>query len=99
MKELIRKSMLLGLGAASLTREKISGLMKEFVKRKAITAKDGKMLFRQVLKEAIKHKSRIEKLGTMHAAALKQKAKSIERHIMKRGRKAAGSIIRKVRKS
>ena len=99
MKDLIKKSMLLGLGAASLTREKISGLIKEFVKRKAITAKDGKLLAGQVLKEAGRYKSRIGKIGMKHAAALRQKAKSLEKHIMKRGRKAASSIIKKVRKS
>lgn len=95
MKELIRKSMLLGLGAASLTKEKIDELIAEFVKRRAITTKDGKWLARQILEELGRNKKRLEKLSRIQAEILKRKAGKIEKVLMKRGAKTAKRLLKK----
>jgi len=91
MRNLIRKSLLIGLGAASLTKEKIDRLVDEFVKKKAITTKDGRWLAKQVLKELAKNAERVERLGRLRKRVLNAKAKALE----KRGRKAAKAILKK----
>ena len=98
MKNLIKKSMLIGLGAASVTKEKVDKLLTEFVKKKVITTKDGKWLARQILRELAKNKERIEKLSRMEAMLLKRKAKRIEKKLMKRGKKAARNILTRAAK-
>ena len=94
MKDLIKKSLLMGIGAASLTKEKVDKLLDEFVKRKAITTKDGKWLAKQVLKDISKNAERIEKLGGLQKRVLSAKAKGLE----KRGRKAAKIILKKTQR-
>ena len=98
MKDLIKKSVLLGLGAASLTKEKVDKLIKELVKRKAITTKDGKWLAKQILKELAKNKERIKRLRKLEVEILGSKAKTLEKTLMKRGRKTAKSILRRAAK-
>ena len=93
MRDLIKKSLLIGLGAASLTKEKIDEIMDEFVKKKAITTKDGKMLAREVLKELARGRKRLENLGRLESG-LRKKAKGLE----KRGRKTAKSILASAQK-
>jgi len=98
MKELIKKSMLLGLGAASLTKEKVGFLIEGFVKRKAINAKDGKWLAKQVLNELARNKKRLKRLSAIQAGIFKKKARRLESRLVKRGRKAAKSILKKAEK-
>lgn len=94
MKNLIRKSILLGIGAASMTKEKIDELVGEFVKKKAITTKEGEWVARKVLSEIAKNKRRLEKLAKMQAEVLENKAKSLEKKLLKHGRKTARKILR-----
>lgn len=98
MKELIKKSVLLGLGAASLTKEKVDKLVAEFVRRKAITTKDGKWLAKQILGELAKNKERIERLSKIEAQILGREAEKLEQKIMKRGRKTAKKLLSKAAK-
>lgn len=98
MRDLIKKSILLGLGTESLTKEKVDKLVAEFIKRKVITTKDGKWLVKQVLNELAKNKERIEKLAKLQAEVLEAKAKILEKNLMKRGRKTAKSILKKAEK-
>ena len=94
MRNLIKKSLLMGIGAASLTKEKVGKLLDEFVKKRAITTKDGKWLANQVLKEISKNAEKIEKLGRLQKRVLSAKAKSLE----KRGRKAAKIILKEAQR-
>ncbi|MDP3765616.1 MAG: hypothetical protein Q8R04_03820 [Nanoarchaeota archaeon] len=98
MKGLIKKSMLLGLGAVSLTKEKVDNLVAELVKRKAITTKDGKWLAKQVLNELARNKKRLERLSAMQAEIFRKKARKLEIRLVKRGRKAAKSLLKKAEK-
>lgn len=97
-KDLVKRSVLLGLGAASLTKEKADRLVAEFVKRKLITVKDGRWVLRQVMKELAKNKERLERVSGLKAQALRKKAKSLERRLMKRGRRAAKGLISRAEK-
>ena len=98
MKDLIKKSILLGLGAVSLTKEKVDKLAAEFVKRKIITTKDGKWLVKRVLKELAKNRERLDKLGKIEAQLFGKEARGLEKELIKRGRKTAKSILKKAEK-
>lgn len=98
MKELIRKSVLLGLGAASLTKEKVDNLVAELVKRKAINTKDGRWIAKQVLNDLARNKKRLERLSAIHAEILGKKAKKLEKALMERGSKTAKRLLKKAEK-
>ena len=53
MKEIIKKSFLLGLGAATLTKNQTEKIVKELVKRNAVTVKESKEMLKKVKKEAL----------------------------------------------
>ena len=96
MKDLIKRSLLLGLGAASATKEKVDKVVRQLVKKRAITQKDGKWLADKVLKEISKHRKRLEELSK--SDRLMKSAKALENKLVKRGRKAAKNILRKAEK-
>lgn len=98
MRELIKKSILIGLGAASLTKEKIDNVVAEFIRRKIITTKDGRWLVKQVLKELAKNKERLDKLTRLEGQLLGKEAKSIEKRLIKRGRRTAKKILSRAAK-
>lgn len=98
MRELIKKSIFIGLGAASITKDKVDKLVAEFVKRKIVTTKDGKWLVGQVLKEIAKNKKRLGKLKKLETQILSEEAKSIEKKLIKRGRKTAKNILSRAAK-
>ncbi len=79
MNELIRKAVLLGIGTASLTKEKADKVIKGFVKKGAITTKEGRALVSKVLVEAKKEKKRIEVLIKKEAKSMKSRLTSLEK--------------------
>jgi polyhydroxyalkanoate synthesis regulator phasin len=52
MKELIERALLLGVGAASMTMEKIQSLVDEFVKRGQLTREEGQKLVEDMTERA-----------------------------------------------
>ncbi len=61
MIELLRKTLLMGIGAATLTKEKIDGLVDELVKKGEIASKEGPELVKEFLEESQKAKKELEK--------------------------------------
>jgi polyhydroxyalkanoate synthesis regulator phasin len=53
MKDLIEKTILLGVGAASMTREKLEALVGEFVKRGELTREEGQKLMEEASSRAM----------------------------------------------
>lgn len=52
MKEFMRKSMLFGIGLATLTREKIEETVDEFIKKGEMTEKEGKETIDDLVKKS-----------------------------------------------
>ncbi len=52
MKDLIEKALLMGVGAASVTKEKIESLVDEFVKRGELTREEGQKLVEEASQRA-----------------------------------------------
>lgn len=61
MLEIIKKTILLSIGLASLTKEKIEDLAKEISKNSKLTEEEGKKLFDDLLKKSEEAKSNLEK--------------------------------------
>ncbi|OGF50236.1 MAG: hypothetical protein A2231_02705 [Candidatus Firestonebacteria bacterium RIFOXYA2_FULL_40_8] len=60
MNKNVRKAMLAGLGALTLTEQLSKKIMQELVKRGEVSEKDAKSAVNSVVKEAVKTKKRIE---------------------------------------
>jgi len=59
-RELLEKTVELGLGAALLTREAIARLVEDLVKRGAVTREDGKRLLEEMLEKGKGQKKKME---------------------------------------
>lgn len=60
MIDLLRKTLLAGIGAAVLTKEKVEELVGELVKRGEIASKEGPKLVKELLQESQKAKKELE---------------------------------------
>lgn len=54
---------MLGLGAASLTKKQAEKIVKDLVKRNAVTVKEGKEMLNKVRKQALNQGNKIRKLA------------------------------------
>ncbi len=64
MKELIEKALLLGVGAASLTKEKLQALVDEFVRRGQLTREEGEKLVEEAMQQARRAGTSIKERAT-----------------------------------
>ena len=111
MRDLIRKSFLLGLGAASLTKAKAEKIVKELAKKGSVGTKEGRQLVNSVLAEANKERKRIQALVQKEAnriakktgiaskaqiKRLKGKINELEKRLSKEGEKTAKKIMGKI---
>lgn len=111
MKEIIKKSFLLGLGAATLTKNQAEKMIKSLVKKNAVTAKDGREMLKKIKKEALNESNRIKniaeketkrvagKLGVVspaHIAEVKKRLKSIDKELSSKGKKTLKSVLKQL---
>lgn len=83
MNKVIRSAILLGFGAASLTKEKTENAIKAFVKKGAISTKEGRALVKTVITEGMKEKSRIVSLIKTEGGKLKKEAEAVAKKEIK----------------
>ncbi len=98
MKGLIKKSILIGFGAASLTKSKAEKLVRQFVSKKAITSRDANAIISAVMKEAAKQNKRLQQLGKSKGADLKRKATKISAQLEKLGKAQAKKVLKMAEK-
>ena len=113
MKEIIKKSFLLGLGAATLTKNQAQKIVKELVSKNAITVKESRNLIGKVRKEAINEAKRVRKLAENEAkrvvgklglvskeqmAKVKERLKSIDKELSGRGKETLKKIMKELSK-
>lgn len=94
MKDLVKKSLLVGLGAASLTKSKAEKVIRGFVKKKAITAKDAKAVLNAVLKEAEKQRRKLMGAGMARGGELRKEAVKMSRKLEKLGKAQAKKVLK-----
>jgi len=102
MKDIIKKSFLLGLGAATLTKNQAQKIVKELVSKNAISIKEGRGLMGKVRKEAINEAKRVAgKLGLFskeQITKVKNRLKSIDKELSSRGKKTLKNIMKELSK-
>ena len=62
VKDVMKKTALIGLGIACITREKVEKFACELEKRGELSAKDKKKMLDKVMKQSRKHTAKLEKL-------------------------------------
>ncbi len=108
MREIIKKSFILGLGAASLTKTQAEKVIKELVKKNAVTVKEGREMLNRVKKAAGSEGKRVKKFAEQEArriavdlgvlsknqiGKIRKNLKSIDRELSKKGKKALKQIM------
>ena len=113
MKDIVKKSFLLGLGAATLTKNQAEKIVKELVKKNAVTRKDGKDLLKRVSNAANDERERIisfvaqeadrisKSLGLLskaHINNVKNRIKLIDKKLSSAGKKTLKSALNQLSK-
>ena len=113
MKEIVKKSFLLGLGAATLTKKQADDIIKNLVKRNKVTIREGKELLSKINKAANGERRRVSKFiaqeakraaGNLSVAPksqiekVKKKLKSIDKELSSRGKKTLKEILKQLSK-
>ena len=113
MKEIIKKSFLLGLGAATLSKRQAEKTIKELIKRNAVTVKEGRDMMKRVKNVALGESKRIKMLAGQEAkrvsgklgiaskipiAKVKKRLKSIDKELSSRGKKTLKNILKQLSK-
>lgn len=94
MKELIKKSILVGFGVASLAKSRAEKLVKQLVRKKALTGKDAQAIINAVVREAARQDRRLRQLGKAKGAELRKNALKISAELEKLGRAQAKKVLK-----
>ena len=109
MKDVVKKSFLLGLGAASITKEQAEKMVTELVKKNAVSIKEGKGMLKRVKKHAYNESKRVSKFAQQEArriakelgvvsktqvARIKNNIRSIDKELSARGKKTLKRIMK-----
>lgn len=97
MKNLVKKSLLLGLGAASLTRKKIQRLVGPLIRENLISKKDAAKIVKKVVAEGEREKRRIKKLIAVEIKKAKPLVKKAGSKAKKSAKGIAKRALRKIR--
>jgi len=113
MRDIIKKTFLLGLGAASLTKSQAEKIVNELVKRNAVTIKEGRDMIKRVGKEAFNEGNKIKKLAEKEAKKMarnlgitskgsiekvKKMLKSTDKYLSAKGKKTLKEILNELSK-
>jgi len=113
MKEIIKKSFLLGLGAATLTKNQAQKIVKELVSKNAISVKEGRDFLKRVKNEALNETKRVRKLAEIeakrvggrlgiasksHIGKIKKRLKTIDKELSGRGKNTLKKILKELSK-
>ncbi|MBS3131528.1 hypothetical protein J4212_03805 [Candidatus Woesearchaeota archaeon] len=81
MKDAIKKSFLLGLGAASLTKKKAEQVAGQIAKRANLDSKGAKDIARTFISAADRERKRMQKLAESEAGRMAKEAEKVSRQV------------------
>ncbi len=108
MKEIVKKSFLLGLGAAALTKKQAEKIIKDLMRRNKVTIKEGRELLKKISSAANEERRRINTFASQEAERIaktlgsipkakiekaKKRLRLIDKELTNRGKKALKSIL------
>lgn len=98
MKGLLKKGVLVGIGAASLAKKKVVGIVKPLVKRRAINRKQAKELVKKVIAASSAERKRVERIIAAELKRAKPIAKKVAKKVVKKAKKVAKRALRRRRR-
>ena len=113
MRDLVKKSLLLGLGAASITKAQAEKIVRELMRKNTVTVKDGRQLLGRISRAAQQEQKRIASFAAQearrmakefgavpkaHVAKARKKLNALNKELSKRGRKVLNDAIRQLSK-
>ena len=113
MRDLIKKSLLLGLGAASITKVHAEKIIRELMRKNTVTVKEGRQLLGRISRAAQQEQNRIagfaaqearriaEDIGAVpkaHIAGARKKLNTLNKELSKRGKKVLNDALRQLSK-
>ena len=109
MRDIVKKSFLLGLGAASMTKEQAERIIGKLVRRKAVSKGEAREILGKMSAHAKRESVRIARFAQQEAkriakdfggvsrvqvAKARKKLKSIDRKLTKRGKKTLKNMMK-----
>jgi len=109
MKDVVKKVFFLGLGAASMTKNQAERIVRDLVKKNAVSIKEGKDLLKRAKKHAAREGMRVKKFAAQeakriikgtggiskaHVSKVKKGLKAIDRELSSRGKKTLKKILK-----
>lgn len=113
MEDIIKKGLLLGLGAAALIKDHAEKIVKNLVRKNAVTVKEGAEMLEKIRNEALNESRRIRKLAEKESKRIagklsimpkakiekvRKSLKSIDTELSSKGKKALKEILRQLSK-
>ena len=113
MRDLIKKSLLLGLGAASITKVQAEKIVRELMRKNTVTVKEGRQLLGRIGRAAQQEQKRIvnfaageiQRVAKIVGSAPKARMTSarknlrkLDKELSKRGRKVLDSALKQLSK-
>ena len=111
MKEIVKKTFLLGLGAAAMTKQQAEKAVKELVRKNAVSAKEGREMLGKARKHALNEGKRIKSFAQQEAkrmltefggvskaqvSKVKSTLKTIDRELTSKGKSALRKIMKEL---
>ena len=113
MKDLVKKSFLLGLGAASMTKAQADKIIKELMKRNKVTVKEGRQFLGKISKVAEQEQKRIVNFAAQEIQRIaklagsvpktriisaKRSLQKLDKELSRRGKKVLNSALNQLSK-
>ncbi|MFH1849649.1 MAG: hypothetical protein ABH879_05670 [archaeon] len=95
MKSIIKRGILLGIGAVSLTKRKAEQEIATLVKSKAITVQDGKELVRFVITQGLKQKKNVGRIVRAEIKKAEREGLKIARTAVAKAGKKGKSVAKR----
>ena len=96
MKDIVKKSFLLGLGAASIAKRKAEQAVNELVKKKAISKKDGQQMLNTIKKHAANEGKRIARFAEQEAGRIAKELGAASKSKARKAKKMLGAMDRQL---
>lgn len=113
MRELVKRGLLLGLGAASITKVQAEKIVKELMRKNKVNVKEGRQLLGRISRAARQEQKRIanfaaqeiqrvaKAVGTAPKARItsaRKNLKKLDKELSKRGKKVLNGALRQLSK-
>ena len=96
MRDIVKKSFLLGLGAASIAKKKAEKTVMELVKKKAISKKDGQQMLNAMTKHAANECKRIARFAEQEAGRIAKELGAASKSKARKAKKMLGAMDRQL---